>query len=51
MVTQQEDDRDIWVFEIFQDTYNHERIRIPGSSASTRVLEKIEDFKKLVKDH
>src|SRR6266536_5451646 len=49
VVIQQENNRDIWHFEVLQDTHNHEHTHNPSASASTRALDKTEDFKKTYK--
>ena len=42
---------DIWQFKILQDAYNHEYTHNPSASASTRALDKTEDFKKLIRSY
>ena len=51
MVIQQEDDKDIWEFKVLQDVHNHEYTHNPNASASTRALDKTEDFKKLIRNY
>ncbi len=51
VIIQQKNNRDIQQFKIFQDAHNHEYTYNPNTSTSTRALDKIKDFKKLIKNH